>query len=82
MTTLSTHDTKRGEDTRARLALLSEMPGAWGETVEGCTASPPAIGLTGAPDRHDEELLWQTLVGLWPWKPGDRPDPSGSRPTS
>jgi (1->4)-alpha-D-glucan 1-alpha-D-glucosylmutase len=75
MTTLSTHDSKRGEDTRARLAVLSEVPEAWGETVEELHRLTAPHRAAGAPDRLDEELLWQTLVGLWPWKPGDRPEP-------
>jgi (1->4)-alpha-D-glucan 1-alpha-D-glucosylmutase len=75
MTTLSTHDTKRGEDTRARLAVLSELPGTWADTVERLHRPADRHRSAGAPDRLDEELLWQTLVGLWPWRPGDRPDP-------
>lgn len=55
MTTLSTHDSKRQEDVRARLALLSEFPAEWEEFV------------TARCDGSDfDYLLWQTLVGAWP----------------
>ncbi|MFI2667024.1 malto-oligosyltrehalose synthase [Micromonospora carbonacea] len=60
MTTLSTHDTKRGEDVRARLAVLSELPGRWAERVTRWTAAAPL------PDPAFAHLLWQTAVGAWP----------------
>jgi len=62
MTTLSTHDTKRQEDVRARLAVLAEMPDEWGRQVIDWheRAGGPAI------DADTEYLLWQTLVGAWP----------------
>ncbi|MFC5006450.1 malto-oligosyltrehalose synthase [Dactylosporangium cerinum] len=60
MTTLSTHDTKRGEDVRARLAVLSEaVPG-----VPDLLA--PLLGRAGIPDPSFEALFWQTVVGAWP----------------
>lgn len=60
MTTLSTHDTKRGEDVRARLSVLSELPARW---LEALTALR-AIASTG----HGgfDNLLWQAIVGAWP----------------
>jgi (1->4)-alpha-D-glucan 1-alpha-D-glucosylmutase len=65
MTTLSTHDTKRSEDVRARLAAISERPDAWQHWVrEAQEAARPYRS-----DRLDgatEYLLWQTLVGAWP----------------
>ncbi|MCU1600298.1 MAG: malto-oligosyltrehalose synthase, partial [Frankiales bacterium] len=61
MTTLSTHDTKRSEDVRARLVLLSQRPGAWGEAVTQWTAWLPR-----RLDAPTEQLVWQTLVGAWP----------------
>ncbi len=66
MTTLSTHDTKRQEDVRARLAALAESPAAWAREVaiwHGRTTE-----LTGGPrlDPPTEYLMWQTLVGAWP----------------
>ncbi|MEV4492864.1 malto-oligosyltrehalose synthase [Micromonospora coxensis] len=60
MTTLSTHDTKRGEDVRARLAVLSELPGRWAEQVGRWTSRVPL------PDPAFAHLLWQTAVGAWP----------------
>ncbi|GAA2699407.1 malto-oligosyltrehalose synthase [Micromonospora olivasterospora] len=60
MTTLSTHDTKRGEDVRARLAVLAELPRRWAELVARWTAAAPL------PDPAFAHLLWQTAVGAWP----------------
>jgi len=64
MTTLSTHDTKRSEDVRARLAVLSEAPAEWAEAVRRWREA-------AEPHRHPrldgatEYLVWQTLVGTW-----------------
>ena len=63
MLTLSTHDTKRSADVRARIALLAEIPFAWEETVTRWTARN---GQHGSPGRNTEYLLYQTLVGAWP----------------
>ncbi|MDQ1653054.1 MAG: (1-_4)-alpha-D-glucan 1-alpha-D-glucosylmutase [Cryptosporangiaceae bacterium] len=60
MTTLSTHDTKRGEDVRARLAVLSELPSDWADLVRRLTAAAPLS------DGSLAHLLWQTAVGAWP----------------
>ncbi|MFJ5666433.1 malto-oligosyltrehalose synthase [Micromonospora sp. LA-10] len=60
MTTLSTHDTKRGEDVRARLAVLSELPGRWAERVADWMSRAPLA------DPALAHLLWQTAVGAWP----------------
>ncbi|KAB1937546.1 malto-oligosyltrehalose synthase [Micromonospora sp. ALFpr18c] len=60
MTTTATHDTKRGEDVRARLAVLSELPGRWGEQVTAWMEYAPL------PDPAFAHLLWQTAVGAWP----------------
>jgi (1->4)-alpha-D-glucan 1-alpha-D-glucosylmutase len=57
----STHDTKRGEDVRARLAVLSERPGRWWSLAEGWTAR-----LAAGVDPADALLLWQTMAGAWP----------------
>ena len=77
MLATSTHDTKRSEDVRARLALLSEIPAAWGAAVRRWTAHNerhraglPA-GIPDRPDRNMEYLFYQTLVGAWPL-PADR----------
>ncbi|MCW2572850.1 MAG: malto-oligosyltrehalose synthase [Frankiales bacterium] len=66
MTTLSTHDTKRSEDVRARLALLSQCPTVWGEAVTRWTALAARHRRPAGPDPVTEQLLWQTLVGAWP----------------
>ncbi len=65
MTTLSTHDTKRQEDVRARLAVLAEMPREWGSQVRQWHEAGTTI------DPDTEYLLWQTVVGAWPIS-GDR----------
>jgi (1->4)-alpha-D-glucan 1-alpha-D-glucosylmutase len=62
----STHDSKRGEDMRARLTVLSEMPDLWAETVEGWGRRSDAHRIAGQPDRNFEYYLYQTLVGAWP----------------
>ncbi|WP_332608212.1 malto-oligosyltrehalose synthase [Achromobacter sp. ESBL13] len=63
MLATATHDHKRGEDTRARLAVLSEIPEDWRRTADGWIArlAPP-----GAPTPADRYLLLQSLVGAWP----------------
>ena len=65
LTTLSTHDTKRSEDVRARLAVLSELPEEWAQAV---TAWREAAAVHRSPllDANTEYLVWQTLVGAWP----------------
>ena len=62
----STHDTKRSEDVRARLHLLSEIPDRWREAVQRWTMLNKRYRRDGLPDRNDEYLLYQTLVGAWP----------------
>ncbi|WP_238158105.1 malto-oligosyltrehalose synthase [Kribbella voronezhensis] len=64
MTTLSTHDTKRSEDVRARLAVLSEQPAAWTEAVRSWRAMSADYRDAGL-DGSTEYLLWQTLFGTW-----------------
>jgi (1->4)-alpha-D-glucan 1-alpha-D-glucosylmutase len=64
MTTLSTHDTKRSEDVRARLVLLSQQPQAWSAAVADWSDRMP-----DRLDRATEQLVWQTLVGAWPITP-------------
>jgi (1->4)-alpha-D-glucan 1-alpha-D-glucosylmutase len=62
----STHDSKRGEDVRARLSVLSEAPELWIETVERWGRRSDAWRVDGQPDRNMEYYLYQTLVGAWP----------------
>jgi len=64
MTALSTHDTKRSEDVRARLGVLSELPLEWSELVDRVRAA--TAGARGSlVDGRTENLLWQTLAGTW-----------------
>jgi (1->4)-alpha-D-glucan 1-alpha-D-glucosylmutase len=65
MTTLTTHDTKRSEDTRARLMVLAEDPEGWAAWLEQARelAAPHR---TSRVDPPTEYLVWQTLVGTWP----------------
>jgi len=72
MTTLSTHDTKRQEDVRARLAVLAEWPEDWAHKVAEwhglatwLTDGAAAQATERAPEPDLEYLLWQTLVGAW-----------------
>jgi (1->4)-alpha-D-glucan 1-alpha-D-glucosylmutase len=67
MTTLSTHDTRRQEDVRARLAVLSELPDEWAAAVARWRGRAPESPLE--PDL--DYLMWQTLLGAWPL-PADR----------
>jgi (1->4)-alpha-D-glucan 1-alpha-D-glucosylmutase len=73
----STHDTKRGEDVRARIHVLSEVPDAWGAQVrrwrEIARRFKREVDGQAAPDRNDEYLLYQTLVGAWPARDSDEP---------
>ena len=66
MLATSTHDTKRSEDVRARLALLSEIPERWTAAVERWSALNERHRRAGWPDRNAEYLLYQTLVGAHP----------------
>ena len=67
MTTLTTHDTKRGEDVRARLAVLAEIPDVWEESLDRL------LSLVPLPDPGFGSLLWQAILGVWP-ADGDVPD--------
>jgi (1->4)-alpha-D-glucan 1-alpha-D-glucosylmutase len=73
MSASSTHDTKRGEDVRARLNALSEMPGDWYRAIRRWRglnrAAKTVAGDRPAPDANEEYLLYQTLVGTWPLLP-------------
>jgi (1->4)-alpha-D-glucan 1-alpha-D-glucosylmutase len=60
MTTLSTHDTKRGEDVRARIGVLSQVPSLWAELIRRWEQRVPS------PDRATGLFLWQNIFGVWP----------------
>ena len=78
----ATHDTKRGEDVRARLNLLSEMPAAWaGHVMRWARLNRSRRRMVDgrpAPTRNDEYLIYQTLLGSWPLALKDdvRPGPA------
>jgi (1->4)-alpha-D-glucan 1-alpha-D-glucosylmutase len=60
MVALTTHDTKRGEDVRARIGVLSQVPSLWAELVgKWSLAAPP-------PDPDTGLFLWQNIFGIWP----------------
>jgi (1->4)-alpha-D-glucan 1-alpha-D-glucosylmutase len=71
MTTTSTHDSKRGEDAAARIAVLSEVPELWERTVgrlrEIATPLRRIVAERAAPEPALEYLFYQTLVGVWPF---------------
>jgi len=62
----TTHDTKRSEDVRTRLALLSEIPERWSDAVHRWSIRNERHRHGDVPDRNTEYLLYQTLVGAWP----------------
>ncbi|WP_431096409.1 malto-oligosyltrehalose synthase [Polaromonas aquatica] len=75
MLATATHDHKRGEDARARLAVLSEQPALWADTLRRWVAahtplcarlSRPGLDALEAPAPADRIMLYQTLVAAWP----------------
>src|SRR5262249_44422835 len=70
MLSTATHDTKRSEDVRARINVLSEIPREWREALtrwKRLNASKKThVDNDTMPDRNDEYLLYQTLIGVWP----------------
>ena len=73
MNASSTHDTKRAEDVRARINVLSEMPSEWYRAIRRwrdiTRKWKTNVGELIAPDANEEYLLYQTLVGTWPLLP-------------
>jgi (1->4)-alpha-D-glucan 1-alpha-D-glucosylmutase len=71
----STHDTKRGEDVRARLNVLSEIPRQWGKTIKTWSKinrkKKKRVRGRGIPDKNDEYFLYQTLIGAFPFHQGE-----------
>ncbi|MBV8488510.1 MAG: malto-oligosyltrehalose synthase, partial [Planctomycetaceae bacterium] len=70
LTPLSTHDTKRSEDVRARISVLSEIPDRWWSAVERWSELNQrhrrVIEEREAPDRNEEYFFYQNLLGAWP----------------
>lgn len=79
MLTTSTHDTKRGEDARMRLNVLSELAGEWRRHLREWSALNKSLKsqIAGAwvPDRNEEYFIYQTLLGVWPagWEGEEAP---------
>jgi (1->4)-alpha-D-glucan 1-alpha-D-glucosylmutase len=74
----STHDTKRSEDVRARINVLSEMPVTWARRLNRWSrlnkGKKPFVNGRSVPDPNEEILLYQTLVGAWPLDAGEVPE--------
>jgi (1->4)-alpha-D-glucan 1-alpha-D-glucosylmutase len=72
LTATSTHDTKRSEDVRARIDVLSELPNEWRKRLRIWARLnrrlKVRVGEILAPDRNEELLLYQTLIGAWPFE--------------
>jgi len=66
MLATATHDHKRGEDLRARLAVISEVPDAWAALLTQCQALTAQAAAATRPDPADEIMLYQMIVGAWP----------------
>ena len=73
----STHDTKRGEDVRARINVLSEIPREWQAHLNRWARwnkkRKGVVQSQEAPDRNEEIFLYQTLIGSWPLEKGEIP---------
>jgi (1->4)-alpha-D-glucan 1-alpha-D-glucosylmutase len=77
MNATSTHDSKRGEDVRARISVLSEMPGEWkrvlGELARFAKGRKRRAEGEPMPSRNDEYLIYQNMLGAWPGAALDGP---------
>ena len=73
----STHDTKRSEDVRARINVLSEIPDEWATHLNAWSIQNQSRKKTlegrEVPDSNEEYLIYQTLIGLWPGDPFQLP---------
>jgi (1->4)-alpha-D-glucan 1-alpha-D-glucosylmutase len=66
MNTSSTHDTKRSEDVRARINVISELPDVWMRQVRKWAKMNGPLRRDGIPHPNEELLIYQTLIGMWP----------------
>jgi (1->4)-alpha-D-glucan 1-alpha-D-glucosylmutase len=85
LATTATHDTKRGEDTRLRINALSEIPEEWslhlGRWAQWNAHLKPTVGDAPVPDAREEYLLYQSVLGAWPFDAGsDEEAPAGLAP--
>jgi (1->4)-alpha-D-glucan 1-alpha-D-glucosylmutase len=76
----TTHDTKRGEDARARINVISEIPDEWRKAVTEWMRingrNRTKLRGVWAPDRNDEYLFYQALLGAWPAEAASAPVPT------
>jgi (1->4)-alpha-D-glucan 1-alpha-D-glucosylmutase len=84
LTATSTHDTKRGEDARPRIAVLSEMPDVWAKAVGVWMRingrNRAKLHGSWAPDRNDEYFFYQVVIGAWPAEDPRSPLPDRAPP--
>ena len=66
MNATSTHDTKRSEDVRARISVLSELAQSWERDVRRWSDANAPLRKDQVPDPNEELLLYQTIIGMWP----------------
>jgi (1->4)-alpha-D-glucan 1-alpha-D-glucosylmutase len=80
MLNTSTHDTKRSEDVRARMVAISELAEMWRRSLPRWRAAnhrwKKRVEEAEAPDRNEEYLLYQTLLGTWPMDHSGKPSTS------
>lgn len=69
--TTSTHDTKRGEDVRARLNVLTDIPDEWFKLVQHWHNKHNGLKTANAPDKNDEYFIYQSLLGAYPMPQAD-----------
>ena len=72
LTTTATHDTKRGEDARARLIALSEAPDLWAQALAAWKAESRGVA---KPDTNDQYMFLQAIIGAWPIEIMEADDP-------
>jgi (1->4)-alpha-D-glucan 1-alpha-D-glucosylmutase len=81
MNATSTHDTKRSEEVRARINVLSELPGEWEKRLSLWSRwneeKKTSIEGRPVPDRNEEILVYQTLLGAWPFDESEIPSFTG-----
>jgi malto-oligosyltrehalose synthase/4-alpha-glucanotransferase len=74
LNTTSTHDTKRGADARARLNVLTDIPGEWATVIKKWQKLNKNLKRSGFPDDNDEYFIYQSLVGSYPMPSADTSD--------
>jgi len=71
MNATSTHDTKRSEDVRTRISVLSEIPDVWQREVKKWARMNAPLKRNDVPHHNEELLIYQTLIGMWPLDPAE-----------